>query len=109
MATILENLKLYFLINSEEQIKNDWAESEKYDKVGFKIDKNIMTKKAKELIFISSINRDGCGTQTVSEEAYNELIQNKFSAKEDYKILRLSMSQNTYLAVGFNSYVVKLR
>lgn len=38
MSTILENLKLYFQNNSEEQIKLDWAESVKYDDVGPKID-----------------------------------------------------------------------
>ncbi len=38
MSTVLENLKLYFQNNSREQIENDWAESEKYDKVGPTID-----------------------------------------------------------------------
>lgn len=66
-------------------------------------------KKPSELIFISQINRDGCGTQVVSEEAYNAMLRNKFSAKEDYKVLPLSLSNKTYIAVGFNSYVVKLR
>ena len=34
MSTVLEKLKLYFQNNSREQIENDWAKSEKYDKVG---------------------------------------------------------------------------
>jgi len=34
MSTVLEKLKLYFQKNSNEQIKKDWAESEKYDKIG---------------------------------------------------------------------------
>jgi len=38
MSTILENLKLYFQNNSREQIDKDWAESEKYDKVGLTIE-----------------------------------------------------------------------
>lgn len=38
MSTILESLKLYFQSNSKEQIEKDWAESEKYDKIGPKID-----------------------------------------------------------------------
>lgn len=38
MRTILENLKLYFQNNSREQIEKDWAESEKYDKIGPTID-----------------------------------------------------------------------
>lgn len=38
MNTVLENLKLYFQNNSREQIEKDWAESEKYDKVGPSVD-----------------------------------------------------------------------
>lgn len=38
MNTILENLKLYFQSNSKEQIISDWAESEKYNNIGPKID-----------------------------------------------------------------------
>ena len=41
MSTILENLKLYFQNNSREQIDKDWAESERYDKVGSTIDEFI--------------------------------------------------------------------
>lgn len=41
MGTILENLKLYFQSNSREKIISDWAESEKYDSVGPKIDEFI--------------------------------------------------------------------
>ena len=38
MSTILEKLKLYYKTNSAEQIKNDWAEFEKYDEIGPTID-----------------------------------------------------------------------
>ncbi len=41
MNTILENLKLYFQSNSKEQIISDWAESEKYNSIGSKIDEFI--------------------------------------------------------------------
>ena len=34
MKTLLESLKLYFQKNSREQIEKDWAELEKFDKVG---------------------------------------------------------------------------
>lgn len=34
MKTILESLKAYFAENTAEKIERDWAESEKYDKVG---------------------------------------------------------------------------
>ncbi|MDP4272662.1 MAG: hypothetical protein Q8907_00095 [Bacteroidota bacterium] len=38
MSTILESLKSYFQNNSREQIERDWAEFEKYDKIGLKVD-----------------------------------------------------------------------
>jgi hypothetical protein len=38
MASVLESLKLYFQNNSREQIEKDWAETEKYDGVGLKVD-----------------------------------------------------------------------
>jgi hypothetical protein len=41
MNTILEDLKLYFQSNSKEQIISDWAESEKYNSIGPKIDEFI--------------------------------------------------------------------
>jgi hypothetical protein len=33
MGTILERLKMYFENTSPEQVKEDWAKTEKYDKV----------------------------------------------------------------------------
>lgn len=41
MSTVLEGLKLYFQNNSRDQIEKDWAESEKYDKIGPTIDEFI--------------------------------------------------------------------
>ncbi|MDY3363670.1 hypothetical protein JSO61_006985 [Riemerella anatipestifer] len=38
MKTVLEALKSYFQNTSVEQISKDWAETEKYDAVGPKID-----------------------------------------------------------------------
>lgn len=38
MNTIFEKLKLYFQNTSEQQIIKDWAETEKYDSIGLKID-----------------------------------------------------------------------
>ncbi|HAP96267.1 hypothetical protein [Epilithonimonas hominis] len=38
MKTIFEKLKLYFENNSEQQIIQDWSETEKYNSVGPKID-----------------------------------------------------------------------
>ncbi|WP_339740632.1 hypothetical protein [uncultured Sunxiuqinia sp.] len=41
MSTILDSLKSYFQDNSREQIEKDWAEYEKYDKIGLKVDESI--------------------------------------------------------------------
>jgi S-adenosylmethionine synthetase len=67
-----------------------------------------MTKKPHELIFISQIKRDGSGTKKVFKKDIKHLLENKFAADEDYIITTLSLSNKTYIALGFNSYVVKL-
>ena len=41
MSTLLEDLRKYFKETPEEKIKNDWANSEKYDDVGPSVDKFI--------------------------------------------------------------------
>lgn len=56
----------------------------------------------KHLLFISQINRDGCGVSAVSEETI-QAMQN-----ERFEINCLSITYGTYIASGFNSYVVKL-
>ena len=68
-----------------------------------------MTKKANELIFISRIKRDGSGVKKVFKKDVLHLTTNKFAANDDYKISRLSISEGTYIASGFNTYVVKLK
>jgi len=60
----------------------------------------IMTKEAKELIFINQIKRDGSGVLRCSEFD---------PTSEEYTLNRLSISEDTWIASGFNSYVVKLR
>lgn len=62
-----------------------------------------MRRKGKDLHFISSINRDGSGTEKVSEDIVN------FIENEWFEVNRLSITLNTYIASGFNSYVVKLK
>ena len=62
-----------------------------------------MRKQGKELEFISSINRDGSGTETIPESTIN------FIQKEWFHVHSLSITLKTYIACGFNSYVVKLR
>jgi hypothetical protein len=66
-----------------------------------------MSKKvmAKDLIFISRILRDGSGV----EPALDMNMHNRFVADEVYKLNRLSITHDTYIACAFNSYVVKLK
>lgn len=67
-----------------------------------------MTKKASELIFISRILRDGSGVQQVTVEHQKQLESAKY-VDEEYKLNFLSLSDKTFIASGFNSYVVKLK
>lgn len=55
-----------------------------------------------ELIFISRINRDGSGTTPVTETP-------DYLLEENFVIHSLSITNKTYIACGFNSYVVKLK
>ena len=59
----------------------------------------------KELIFISSIKRDGSGTNLFDYHSndMSHLDNTKFS------ITRLSISEDTYIACEFNSFIVKLK
>lgn len=59
----------------------------------------------KDLIFISQINRDGKGVTLVDDE----LIKGHIIDNDEFKVKRLSMSHDTYIASGFNSYVVKIK
>ena len=62
-----------------------------------------MTKKGKELEFISIINRDGSGTSKI-EEGYVEMM------KEDtFEVRCLSLTEKTFIASCFNSFVVRLK
>lgn len=56
----------------------------------------------KDLIFISQIKRDGSGVKKRITKSHVELM-----ADETFALNRLSISQDTYLACGFNSFVVK--
>lgn len=62
-----------------------------------------MKKKGKELVFISQINSDGNGIADVSKEDMTHLDNDKFV------INSLSLSNKTFIASEFNSYVVKLK
>lgn len=62
---------------------------------------NLMRVKGSELEFISVIRRDGSGTRKITKADLKHLDNDVFT------LLRLSISEDTYLAHGFNSYVVR--
>lgn len=65
--------------------------------------------KAKDLDFISWIKRDGSGTEPVPDDMLESMLNNKFSKDDKYKLNVLSLSNKTFIASGFNSFVVKLK
>ena len=52
--------------------------------------------KGNKLEFISQINRDGSGTSPVTEEYL------KFLQDENFKLIRLSLTEDTFIASCFN-------
>jgi hypothetical protein len=64
---------------------------------------------AHELEFISQIKRDGSGTMKVPESYLKALKENPLMRDENYKIHCLSVNNQTFLALGFNSFIVKLK
>ena len=66
-------------------------------------------KKANELIFISQIDGDGLGTSSVPESYLKAVIENSLMKDEYYDLHSLSITNGTFIAINFNSYVVKLK
>ena len=64
---------------------------------------------AKDLEFISWIKRDGSGTEKVPEDMLENMLNNKFSKDDYFRLNVLSLSNKTFIASGFNSFVVKLK
>lgn len=62
-----------------------------------------MKKWGHELIFVSRINRDGSGTSTCNKKTI------EWYQDEIFEIKTLSLSEKTYIASGFNSFVVRLK
>lgn len=70
--------------------------------------------KGKELEFISFIKRDGSGTIPVgtewdTEKEYPKTDDVSYMDEEEFKVHTLSLSEKTFIAHGFNSWVVKLK
>jgi len=68
-----------------------------------------MRKKAKDLEFISRINRDGSGTTKVPKSMLKMMLENPLAKDNKFKITYLSLTWGTYIASGFNCFVVKLK
>lgn len=62
-----------------------------------------MILKGSRLEFISWIKRDGSGTDSVTEEYAKTMQDDKF------EVNGLSLTEGTYIASGFNSFVVKIK
>ena len=60
------------------------------------------TIEGKHLIFISVINRDGSGTRMIDSDIHH-------LDDTEFKITCLSISNRTFIASEFNSYVVRLK
>lgn len=63
-----------------------------------------MEKLGRDLIFISQINRDGSGTDTNISKDYISMMHD-----DVFKVFHLSLSEKTFIAIEFNSFVVKLK
>lgn len=68
----------------------------------------MLHKKAYQLTFISQINRDGSGTTPVSKDYLKMMRTNKLAKDDVFELRTLSLSQRTFIAHGFNSFVVRL-
>jgi len=71
-------------------------------------------KKGRTLEFISFIKRDGSGTIAVGTEwdkdkDYPKTDDISYLDDEDFVMICLSLSEKTYIASGFNSWVVKVK
>lgn len=60
-----------------------------------------MRARGKDLIFISQINRDGTGTTSVESSRHMN--------RDWFTVTCLSMTRETYIASGLNSFVVKVK
>lgn len=73
------------------------------------------TKKGKELEFISWIKRDGTGTIMIGSCEWNSSMDMPkiddmgYVDDEDFNLTGLSLTEKTFIASGFNSFVVKLK
>ena len=69
----------------------------------------------KELEFISWIKRDGSGTISIGTEWNHQTSDHpktddvKYMDEDKFRLTRLSLTHKTFIASGFNSFVVRLK
>jgi hypothetical protein len=73
-----------------------------------------MKKLGKDLEFISFVKRDGsgtimCGTEWNENSGHPKTDDMSYLDKEGFTINRMSITHNTYIASGFNTWVVRLK
>lgn len=73
------------------------------------VEARIKKAKAGQLIFLGQVRRDGSGIDEVSEDYKKGMLENPLMKDELFEIRVLSLTQKTYIASGFNTFVVKLR
>lgn len=65
--------------------------------------------KAEDLIFINQISRDGLELIKVTDKTLKHMKENRFAREEIFELNTLSLTEETFIASGFNSYIVKLK
>lgn len=78
------------------------------------LNKNRMKALGKELEFISFVKRDGSGTIAVGTEwnedkAYPKIEDVSYLNDELFTLNIISITYRTYIASGFNTWVVKIK
>ena len=73
-----------------------------------------MQYKGKQLEFISFIKRDGTGTVMVGSEwdkdkDYPKVDDMSYLDDDIFNVQCLSLNKKTFIAIGFNSFVVRIR
>lgn len=68
-----------------------------------------MKKYAHELKFIGQVKRDGSGIKEVDPEFIKSMTENPLVKNDKFKLKRLSLSHDTYLAFNFNVFVVRVK
>ena len=68
-----------------------------------------MERTVDELEFISQINRDGMGVEILDQSFVKRFNFKAWIENRKLRLIRLSITEKTYIAFGMNSYVVKIK